>query len=88
MTRRLRPLGVVPFAVLIVVWELAVVTGWAPETHIPRPWTVVATFVEQMTVPFAGAASESSTFSFCARALDIGPQNASAASSLRMVALP
>lgn len=54
MTRRLVPLGVVPFAVLIVVWELAVVTGWAPETHIPRPWTVVTTLVEQMTVPFAG----------------------------------
>ncbi len=51
--RRL-PLGVLPFLLLIVVWDLAVVTGWAPESHIPRPWKVLTTFFEQLVVPFAG----------------------------------
>jgi NitT/TauT family transport system permease protein len=53
MSRRL-PLGVVPFLVLLGVWDLAVLSGWAPESHIPRPWKVIATLVEQLVVPFAG----------------------------------
>ena len=47
-------LGVLPFAVLVVLWEVAVVAGWAPESHIPRPLKVATTFVEQLVVPFAG----------------------------------
>ncbi len=53
MSRRL-PLGVLPFLLLLAVWDLAVLTGWAPESHIPRPWKVITTFVEQLVVPFAG----------------------------------
>ena len=53
MSRRL-PLGVLPFVVLLVVWDLAVLTGWAPESHIPRPWKVIMTLAEQLVVPFAG----------------------------------
>jgi ABC-type nitrate/sulfonate/bicarbonate transport system permease component len=48
------PWGVLPFAALIGVWDVAVLTGWAPASHIPRPWTVIATFFEQLVVPFAG----------------------------------
>ncbi len=51
---RALPLGVVPFLALFVLWDLAVVTGWAPESHIPRPWKVISTFFEQLVVPFAG----------------------------------
>jgi len=54
VSRRRVPLGVLPFAALIIAWELAVATGLVPESHIPRPWTVVATFFEQLVVPFAG----------------------------------
>src|SRR5262245_55988500 len=51
---RAAPLGVLPFLVLLVLWDLAVITGWAPESHIPRPWKVISTFLEQIVVPFAG----------------------------------
>ena len=54
MCRRALPVGVLPFAILIAVWDLAVLTGWAPESHIPRPWKVLTTFFEQLVVPFAG----------------------------------
>jgi ABC-type nitrate/sulfonate/bicarbonate transport system permease component len=53
VSRRL-PLGVLPFLLLLAVWDLAVLTGWAPESHIPRPWKVITTFGEQLVVPFAG----------------------------------
>jgi ABC-type nitrate/sulfonate/bicarbonate transport system permease component len=53
VSRRL-PLGALPFLALLAVWDLAVLSGWAPESHIPRPWKVIGTLVEQMVVPFAG----------------------------------
>lgn len=53
MSRRL-PLGVLPFLALFAVWDVAVLTGWVPESHIPRPWKVIATLCEQLVVPFAG----------------------------------
>jgi ABC-type nitrate/sulfonate/bicarbonate transport system permease component len=48
------PLGVLPFLLLVAFWDGAVLSGWAPESHIPRPWTVITTFVQQLVVPFAG----------------------------------
>ena len=53
MSRR-APWGALPFVALVAVWDVAVVTGWAPASHIPRPWTVIATLFEQLVVPFAG----------------------------------
>ena len=53
MSRRW-PLGVLPFVLLLAGWDAAVLSGWAPESHIPRPWRVIATFAEQFVVPFAG----------------------------------
>jgi ABC-type nitrate/sulfonate/bicarbonate transport system permease component len=48
------PLGVLPFLLLLALWDVAVLSGWAPESHIPRPWKVVGTLFEQLVVPFAG----------------------------------
>jgi ABC-type nitrate/sulfonate/bicarbonate transport system permease component len=48
------PLGMLPFLLLVAFWDGAVLSGWAPASHIPRPWTVITTFVQQLVVPFAG----------------------------------